>query len=44
MKTGDNVLISPEARIYAVDYMTSTSGEILGITIKYQENWEPDVK
>lgn len=32
------------ARIYAVDYMTSTSGGIMGITIKYQENWEPDTK
>lgn len=32
------------ARIYAVDYMTSTSGGIMGITIKYQENWEPDAK
>jgi len=32
------------ARIYAVDYMKSTSGGIMGITIKYQENWEPDAK
>ena len=31
-------------RIYVVDYMTSTSGGIMGITIKYQENWEPDAK
>lgn len=32
------------ARIYAVDYITSTSGGIMGITIKYQQNWEPDSK
>ena len=32
------------ARIYAVDYMTSTTGGIMGITIKYQENWKPDDK
>lgn len=32
------------ARIYAVDYMTSTSGGIMGITIKYQEKWEPNTK
>ena len=32
------------ARIYAVDYMTSTSGGIMGITIKYQENWESDIQ
>ncbi len=28
------------ARIFAVDYMTSTSGGIMGITIKYQEKWK----
>ncbi len=32
------------ARIYAVDYMTSTTGGIMGLTIKYQEKWEPDTK
>lgn len=32
------------ARIYAVDYMTSTSGGIMGITIKYQEKWNPDTE
>ena len=31
-------------RIYAVDYVTSTNSGIMGITIKYQENWEPDTK
>lgn len=30
------------ARIYAVDYMTDTSGGIMGITIKYQEKWKQD--
>lgn len=32
------------ARIYIVDYMESTSGGIMGCTIKYQQNWEPDIK
>lgn len=32
------------ARIVAVKYMESTSGEIMGITIKYQENWESEDK
>ena len=32
------------ARIYAVDYMISTTGGIMGITIKYQEKWEPNTK
>ena len=32
------------ARIYVVDYMNSTSGGIIGCTIKYQENWEPSSK
>lgn len=30
------------ARIYVVDYITSTSGGIIGATIKYQPNWNPD--
>lgn len=30
------------ARIYIADYMTSTSGGIMGITIKYQNNWKPE--
>lgn len=32
------------ARIIAVKYMESTSGGIMGITIKYQENWENEDK
>ena len=32
------------ARIYVVDYMNSTSGGIMGCTIKYQQKWEPDTK
>lgn len=32
------------ARIYVVDYVTNTSGGIMGITIKYQEEWEPNSK
>ncbi|MBQ9362742.1 MAG: hypothetical protein IJT97_04890 [Bacteroidaceae bacterium] len=32
------------ARIYAIDYMTSTSSGIMGITIKYQEKWKPDTE
>ena len=28
------------ARIYVVDYMTSTTGGIMGATIKYQDNWK----
>jgi len=30
------------ARIYIADYMTSISGGIMGITIKYQNNWKPE--
>lgn len=30
------------ARIYVVDYMESTSGGIMGCTIKYQAPWSPE--
>ena len=30
------------ARIFAIDYMTNTFGGIMGITIKYQEKWNPN--
>lgn len=30
------------ARIYVVDYLKTSSGEIVGVTIKYQENWVPE--
>ena len=32
------------ARIFVVNYITSTSGGIIGATIKYQPYWEPETK
>lgn len=29
------------ARIYVVDYIKNTAGGIIGVTIKYQQNWQP---
>ena len=30
------------ARIYVVDYLKTSLGEIVGVTIKYQDNWVPE--
>ena len=39
---GEYSSLTKYARIYVVDYITSTSGGIIGATIKYQPNWNPD--
>ena len=30
------------SRIYVVDFIKNTSGGIIGVTIKYQQNWKPE--
>lgn len=38
---GEPYYVPKYARLYVVRYIVSTSNEILGAEIKYQENWDP---